>query len=363
MQSKHQFEIDADGTLSFNGENFVTWGETEERRMYAKKIPYAIWLSRDGRRSVQCEHGRWRKDIALEETKFNRATDDGRRSLCRWGFAAESDQAVINVASLSGYLKKPRHVDKATHDRRNRFIGASWRTGRLVSIRGGPSFISGQLGILGFFGPAKFARDSGANGILIDVQRWKTGQKQNEFGELPVLDIPVIITDSLQSEAIKTVLREASKANLPVSVSLGPTKHMSLLRKVQTIPVGGFQETFPNILDKGVFPALLVLLFIFAVIILLKVKWHRRNSTDISLCKLAESALSKMEIKKFKPVKKCKGSMVPGYNGETELLTSCRASLNSLDMCAICLEGYKEEEVRVFIVEATVQLEYLSTRC
>ncbi|CDW57229.1 zf-RING 2 domain containing protein [Trichuris trichiura] len=97
-----------------------------------------------------------------------------------------------------------------------------------------------------------------------------------------------------------------------------------------------------SVFDKGILPALMLLLF-FIVPIELQVKAQNRRRSDFPVRILAEAALTRMELKKFSHTRKMKRPPLGEPNTATVgLLSDSSLSLCGSDLCAICLEVYKD---------------------
>ncbi|KRZ70819.1 Ubiquitin-conjugating enzyme E2 K [Trichinella papuae] len=154
------------------------------------------------------------------------------------------------------------------------------------------------------YNQALFAFDSGAKAVILDMQNCR-------LNEWPAVDIPVITTNGFQAEMLKALLAKVPNQDLSeVSVSIGPTTPLTVEYESATTSTTTttFKDMFPAIFDKGVFPALILLLFLVAAILLggvrSRVKLRDTLPADTSVRKLAEAALARMELRKFRKPKK-----------------------------------------------------------
>ncbi|OUC43564.1 zinc finger, C3HC4 type [Trichinella nativa] len=172
-----------------------------------------------------------------------------------------------------------------------------------------------------------------------------------------IADIPVITTTGMQADMLRMLLAKVPKQDLPqVSASIGPTSPLTVeyesatttttTKATTTFNVGDtYTDMFPAIFDKGVFPASILFVFLVAAILLSgvrnRVKLRDSLPADTSVRKLAEAALARMELKKFRKPKKISDEC----SVEAGLLNDSKFSLNSMDGCAICLESYKDGQI------------------
>ncbi|KRY42338.1 Ubiquitin-conjugating enzyme E2 K [Trichinella spiralis] len=194
------------------------------------------------------------------------------------------------------------------------------------------------------YNQALFAFDSGAKAVILDMQNCR-------IEKWPAVDIPVITTSGMQANMLRMLLAKVPKHDLPqVSASIGPTtpltvEYESATTTTTTKTTTTFKDMFPAIFDKGVFPASILLVFLVAAILLSgvrnRVKLRDTLPADTSVRKLAEAALARMELKKFRKPKKISDEC----SVEAGLLNGSKLSLNSMDGCAICLESYKDGQI------------------
>ncbi|KRX18866.1 Ubiquitin-conjugating enzyme E2 K [Trichinella nelsoni] len=194
------------------------------------------------------------------------------------------------------------------------------------------------------YNQALFAFDSGAKAVILDMQNCR-------IAKWPAVDIPVITTSGMQADLLRMLLAKVPKHDLPqVSASIGPTtpltvEYESATTTTTTKTTTTFKDVFPAIFDKGVFPASILLVFLVAAILLSgvrnRVKLRDTLPADTSVRKLAEAALARMELKKFRKPKKISDEC----SVEAGLLNGSKLSLNSMDGCAICLESYKDGQI------------------
>ncbi|KRZ87133.1 Ubiquitin-conjugating enzyme E2 K [Trichinella sp. T8] len=194
------------------------------------------------------------------------------------------------------------------------------------------------------YNQALFAFDSGAKAVILDMQNCR-------IEKWPAVDIPVITTTGMQADMLRMLLAKVPKQDLPqVSASIGPTspltvEYESATTTTTTKATTTFKDMFPAIFDKGVFPASILFVFLVAAILLSgvrnRVKLRDSLPADTSVRKLAEAALARMELKKFRKPKKISDEC----SVEAGLLNGSKLSLNSMDGCAICLESYKDGQI------------------
>ncbi|KRY51398.1 putative ubiquitin-conjugating enzyme E2 21 [Trichinella britovi] len=193
------------------------------------------------------------------------------------------------------------------------------------------------------YNQALFAFDSGAKAVILDMQNCR-------IEKWPAVDIPVITTTGMQADMLRMLLAKVPKQDLPqVSASIGPTSPLTVeyesATTTTTKATTTFKDMFPAIFDKGVFPASILFVFLVAAILLSgvrnRVKLRDSLPADTSVRKLAEAALARMELKKFRKPKKISDEC----SVEAGLLNGSKLSLNSMDGCAICLESYKDGQI------------------
>ncbi|KRY77900.1 Ubiquitin-conjugating enzyme E2 K [Trichinella pseudospiralis] len=191
------------------------------------------------------------------------------------------------------------------------------------------------------YNQALFAFDSGAKAVILDMQNCR-------LDEWPAVDIPVITTNGFQADMLKALLAKVPNQDLnEVSASIGPTTPLTVEYESATAATTTttFKDMFPAIFDKGVFPASILVVFLVAAILLggvrSRVKLRDTLPADTSVRKLAEAALARMELRKFRKPKKISDES----SVEAGLLNSSKLSLNSVDGCAICLESYKDGQI------------------
>ncbi|KFD67597.1 hypothetical protein M514_03464, partial [Trichuris suis] len=200
-----------------------------------------------------------------------------------------------------------------------------------------------MAGCVSPYNQAKFAQDSGAKAVVLDVRNLTANSWTNTFHDWPVLDIPVVTTSGTQANALRMVLTRTSNESIAVAVSISP-----VLQVDTTTQMKGFRDILSSsVFDKGILPALMLLLFFIVVFILVKVrdqvKAQNRRRSDFPVRILAEAALTRMELKKFSHTRKMKRPPPGEPNTATiGLLSDSSLSLCGSDLCAICLEVYKD---------------------
>ncbi|XP_046347588.1 E3 ubiquitin-protein ligase ZNRF3-like [Haliotis rufescens] len=177
---------------------------------------------------------------------------------------------------------------------------------------------------LSVVGKARRAIQRGATAVIFDVSDSPDAAAELESVVEP-LHRPVIIIRGREAAKLMNIVNTQDQAQLRLIYSPADKEER------------GVEISRKDYFNMGIFVAVFVIFSLICVCVILKVRWRNRER-QLSMTNLAKRAIAKLETRKYIP-KTTKHKHVHTPDSDSSLQSSASES------CAICLEGYQEEQV------------------